>query len=144
LEDPGVEVLQVPYNVFDQRWRRAGVLEAAVRRGVRVIGRSALLQGLLVLREERVPQHLADAIPWKRRLNSLAAEGGIQVGELALRYALTAPEISSTIVGVDCLEQFERMLDIASKGPLGPDLIAALEAAFAGVPQRIVVPSQWI
>lgn len=143
LEEPGVEVLQIPYNVFDQRWRRHGVLAQASARGVSVIGRSAFLQGLLLLPEGRVPPRLVEAIALKRRLDAMAAAAGMEVGELALRYALSAPEVSSTIVGVDSLEQLERNLDVASRGPLAPELVASLEDAFAEVPEHVVVPSRW-
>lgn len=143
LEDPAVEVLQIPYNAFDQRWRRRGVLAAAARKGVSVVGRSAYLQGLLLLPEERVPQRLEQAIPLKRRLDAMAREAGVEVSELALRYALSAPEVSSTIVGVDSLAQLERNLVVASRGPLDGELIASIEAAFAEVPEFLVVPSRW-
>jgi aryl-alcohol dehydrogenase-like predicted oxidoreductase len=143
LDDPGVAVLQIPYNAFDQRWRRRGVLDAAARRGVSVVGRSAFLQGLLLLPEERVPPRLADAIPLKRFLGAIAAEAGMEVGEIALRYALSAPEISSTIIGVDSLEQLEGNIAVAARGPLPSGVIETIEKSFAEVPERLVVPSLW-
>lgn len=143
LEDPAVGVLQIPYNAFDQRWRRCGVLGTAARRGVSVVGRSAFLQGLLLLSEERVPPGLADSIPLKRRLSAIAVDEGMDVGELALRYALSAPEVSSTIVGVDSVQQLERNLAVAARGPLPPRVTGIVESEFADVPERLVVPSLW-
>jgi aryl-alcohol dehydrogenase-like predicted oxidoreductase len=119
------------------------VLESAARRGVSVVGRSAFLQGLLLLPEERVPPGLADSIPLKRRLGAIAAAEGMDVGELALRYALSAPEISSTIVGVDSVEQIQRNLAVAARGPLPSRVTDTIEAEYADVPERLVVPSLW-
>ena len=67
----------------------------------------------------------------------------MEVGELALRYALSAPEISSTIVGVDSLEQLEGNIAVAARGPLPSGVIETIEKSFAEVPERLVVPSLW-
>ena len=143
LADPSVDVLQIPYNAFDQRWRSSGVLESAAARGVRVIGRSPYLQGLLAMSDGLVPPRLAHALPWKARFRRIADDAGMEPAELAMRYALSAGEIATTVAGVETLEQLETNLRYADRGPLPAETAARIEEELAGVPEAIAAPFLW-
>ncbi len=145
IQDPVVEVLQIPFNIFDQRWKRSGFFDelTGMDRDIVVFSRSSYLQGLLVMEEERVPSELSAAKGYKRLLGEIASDLGIDVKELALRYVFTVDSITSTIVGVDSLEQFKENLSIYSQGKLSEDVVGRIESAFADVPTSIVNPVFW-
>ena len=63
--------------------------------------------------------------------------------ELALRYALTEPFVTTTIVGVDSAVQFSENIDVYHKGPLDESVFEEIKAAFPDVPEDIVNPSTW-
>ena len=143
FKDPAVEAIQIPYNVFDARWDKAGVLKVAAERGIAVFNRSSYLKGLLLMEMSEVPDHVTESLCYKESLNRIAAEAGFDVKELVLRYVFSAPEITSTIIGIDSQDQFKENLRIYEKGPLEDELIQKIKAAFWEVPEYVLNPFLW-
>ncbi|RZL08781.1 MAG: aldo/keto reductase, partial [Hymenobacter sp.] len=70
-----VDLVQVPYNVLDQRF--ANVLPQLAARGVEVHVRSAFLQGLLLREPASLPPFFQPLGPKLTQLRALAAEAGV-------------------------------------------------------------------
>lgn len=51
--------------------------------------------------------------------------------ELALRFTLSQPEVSTAIIGTTSVENAEANLELARRGPLPPEQVAAIRGAFA-------------
>jgi aryl-alcohol dehydrogenase-like predicted oxidoreductase len=143
LEDPTVEALQIPYNVFDYRWHRKHVLEKAVQRNVAVFNRSAYLQGLLLMTAEEVESSLPHALPYIQRLRSLASELEIDIKTLLLGYVFSEKTITTTILGVDSLQQFQENIDIFENSTIMEDINRRIKAMFQDVPENVVDPGLW-
>lgn len=62
--------------------------------------------------------------------------------ELALRFTLSQPEVSTAIVGTTSFENAEANLELARRGPLPPEQVAAVRAAFAAA-QRAHADLDW-
>lgn len=138
-----VEAVQVPTNFFDRRFTGAGVFQKAKKKGVAVFVRSVYLQGLIFLSDTETPPELSAVIPARRRIQSLAAEVGINLDELAVRYVFGIPGFTSVIVGVDSPEQMRRNLTFLSKGPLDAGLMQAIDEAVPDLPDIILTPNKW-
>ena len=71
-----------------------------------------------------------------RRLEPLIREGhAASLVELAMRFAISNPALSTTLIGIANLEQFEAAASAAQKGPLSPAALARvkeLQAGFVG------------
>ncbi|RKY68208.1 MAG: hypothetical protein DRP97_06590 [Candidatus Latescibacterota bacterium] len=143
FEDPALEAIQIPYNVFDARWDKAGVLKVASERGIAVFNRSSYLKGLLLMEMDEVPEHVTESLCYKESLNRIAAEAGLGVKEMALRYVFSVPEITSTIIGIDSQVQFKENLRIYEKGPLDGVLIQRIKTAFRDIPEYVLNPFLW-
>ncbi len=143
FKDPAVEAIQIPYNVFDARWDKAGVLAVAAERGIAVFNRSSYLKGLLLMEMDEVPDHVTESLCYKESLNRIAAEAGFDVKELVLRYVFSVPEIPSTIIGIDSQVQFKENLRIYEKGPLESALIQKIRTAFGEVLEYVLNPFLW-
>ncbi len=145
LQDPVTEALQIPFNIFDQRWRNSGFFEEVnkISRELALFTRSSYLQGLLVMRMEDVPPELNAAKEYKHVLNEIAGELSMSVKELALRYVFSVESITSTIVGIDSSPQFEENLSIYNDGKLNPSVMRKIESAFQNIPENIVNPVFW-
>ncbi|MFH1009191.1 MAG: aldo/keto reductase [Candidatus Latescibacterota bacterium] len=143
FRDPSVEALQIPYNVFDARWEKSGILSTAAERGIALISRSSYLKGLLLMEMDEVPDHVTESLCFKQSLNQLAAEAGLSVKEMALRYVFSVPDITSTIIGIDSSVQFEENLEIYEKEPLSDELIQRIKAAFWDIPEYVLNPFLW-
>ncbi len=57
--------------------------------------------------------------------------GGLDWGELALRFSLSVPGVSSAIVGTGSVEHLREAIAWASKGPLDAETVARWQARFA-------------
>lgn len=146
------DALQIPTSVLDRRFSypqggtpasRAGVIEEAAGRGVAVFVRSIYLQGLLLLPEDDLPIELAAVLPIRRRLETLAAEAGMSLSELAVRYVLSLDGVTCAVVGIETEAQMRQNLAMFAGGPLDAGLRRAVEAAVPDLPDKILMPSLW-
>lgn len=138
-----VAALQLPANVLDPRHHRAGSFAAAAGRGVAVFVRSVYLQGLLLMPEAEIPAALVPVIPARRALAAVAAEAGMSLAELALRFMLDVPGVTSLVLGVDTLAQLRGNLALVARGPLDAALAAAVNAAVPALPETVLSPPLW-
>ncbi len=137
-----VEAIQLPHNLFDRRFSRT-VFEKLHERKIKLFVRSTFLQGLLLMPEERIPAHLGAILPVRRKLERLAAEAGISMVELCLRYGLSFPAITSVLIGVDSVEQLRENAAMARRGPLEESLLNKIDECVPKFPESVVRPSLW-
>jgi aryl-alcohol dehydrogenase-like predicted oxidoreductase len=112
LEVPGVASIQVVVNLLDTRFARA-VIPAARARGVAVIARECLANGLLIKREADIDLTAYCRSPeqedaWRSALAShrkQAAERAVPLARLAMDYASNVEGISVALLGVSRKEQ---------------------------------------
>jgi aryl-alcohol dehydrogenase-like predicted oxidoreductase len=78
---------------------------------------------------ERPTGHYAE-LYWER-LRTLALDpGGLEWGELALRFSAFAPGVDSAIVGTANPDNLRRNAAHLAQGPLPDDVLAAVDAAW--------------
>ncbi|MCF7855372.1 MAG: aldo/keto reductase [Candidatus Pacebacteria bacterium] len=142
-EQPNVAALQIPANAFDHRHRDDGAFAAAESHGVGVFVRSVFLQGLMVMPEEAIPEALSDVVPIRRKLAVVAAEGGITLPELAIRYMLALKGVTCVLTGVETVEQVRANCAIFAHGPLDAESVRQVDAAVPPLPERLLTPRMW-
>ncbi len=143
MDIDGVEAVQVPFNIIDKRFAHAGGFEAARRRSTALFTRSVFLQGLILMSEAKVPPALDRVLPVRRALEALAHDAGMSMAELALRFALSTPEVTSVLVGVDNVKQMRGNLAIAAEGPLSAELLERIDRTVPLLPEEILNPVHW-
>ncbi len=149
LEEEKVPCLihQYRYNMLD-RSAEAGVLPATHERKVGSIVFSPLAQGVLsgkylggqrpadarALRADSpfltVEKAEADAAR-VAKLATIAGEAGIPLAQLALRWLLRRPEITSVLIGARNVAQLEAAAAAAGQPALDEDTLRAIETALA-------------
>jgi aryl-alcohol dehydrogenase-like predicted oxidoreductase len=138
-----VEAVQVPTSVLDRRYVRAGIFHACRQSGLGLFVRSIYLQGLVLLRDDEVTPELRAVTPALQRLRALAAEAGMGLAELAVRYVLSLEGVTCGVVGVETLEQMRQNVAIFNKGPLDTGLMKAIISAVPDLPDAILMPNKW-
>ncbi len=141
LEDGSYDVLQVAYNLADRALEER-VLPLAERKGVGVVVRSVLLRGVLTHRHTLIPDQVADLRLAIARLSQIADAGGFSLPDMAYRYVLANPAVSTALVGTARVEELASALDSASKGPLPPELVAAIRQVAVSDRSQLI-PSNW-
>lgn len=135
------DVLQVAYNVLDQRMARQ-VFPAAERADVGIIVRSALLKGALTAKAPWLPQELAELRRAAERAKNILAGAWQSLPEAALRFCLSAPQVATVLVGVRTLEELRQALAAAEAGPLSAEMLARTPA-LALRDEPLLNPSYW-
>ena len=102
------------------------MLPLAQQQGVGIIVRSVLLRGVLTHRYALLPDQLAELRSAIAQLSRLADAEGCSLPEMAYRFVLANPAVSTALVGTARSEELEAALAFASEGPLPPTLITAI------------------
>jgi aryl-alcohol dehydrogenase-like predicted oxidoreductase len=138
--DPRIGVVQLPINILDRRFSDT-VLQEASDQGVRLIARSALLQGLLGDPEAargRVPE-LDDVLD---ALRGVCSQLGRSPVEVAIQWVLARPGLSGLVIGAESVAQLEELMKAAQATPLTleeQEIIASLPK----VSENAVDPRNW-
>jgi aryl-alcohol dehydrogenase-like predicted oxidoreductase len=136
----GYDTLQVAYNLAD-RTLEAKVLPLA-QQGVGIIVRSVLLRGVLTHRYIYLPDQLADLKSAIARLSSLVGADAASLPEMAYRFVLANPAVSTALVGTARIEELEAALAYADKGRLPPALVSAIREINVSDRSQLI-PSNW-
>ncbi|HEU0162102.1 MAG TPA: aldo/keto reductase [Rhizomicrobium sp.] len=130
------DVMQIPFNLLDQRLLQDGTLARLRDRGVEVHARSIFLQGLLFL--ETLPPKLQAAAPRLAAIKAQIAQAGSTPLAAALGFVLSRPEIAIALVGVTSPDELGEIL-AAANAPL-----PALDwDALALDDETVLTPSLW-
>ncbi len=105
------DIVQVPFNILDQRIKKTGWLNKLDKHNIEVHVRSVFLQGLLLMERDKMPIkfHRWENI-WEK-LDKWSNEKKITLLEGALGYVLNHLSIDRVIIGIDTLEQLEEILN---------------------------------
>lgn len=143
LSVEGLDSIQIPLNVLDQRWLANGVLDQLARRGTEIFVRSVYLQGLLLMAPEQLPAGLKQAEQPLLRLIRYSKETGIAVKELCFLYVRDLPGISGLVIGCETVEQVQENLRMMALPPLNRAVRQTLGESFADIPVEIIDPRRW-
>lgn len=139
----GISALQLPGSLLDQRHIRSGVVGRAAVKRVAVFVRSIFLQGLMLLPDDCIPKALQAVVPALGRLRHLAADSGMTLHELSLRYLLDAEGVTSVLVGAETAEQVQQAAEAIDRGVLPQDLRKAAEESVGELPAEVLTPWMW-
>jgi aryl-alcohol dehydrogenase-like predicted oxidoreductase len=118
------DVLQVAYNLLDQRMAKR-VFPAAKHGGVGIIVRSALLKGVLTSKSEWLPPELSSLKAAAQRCRDTLSGTWEKLPEMAVRFCISAPEVSSTLVGVRTKDELLEALHVSDSGPFSESMLSA-------------------
>jgi aryl-alcohol dehydrogenase-like predicted oxidoreductase len=109
LDNFDFDLVQLPFNVFDNRLVQGGQLRNLKECGVEIHARSIFLQGVL-LNFKNLSNYF---IIWKEQFmqyQTMAKEDGLSLLEYALNFALNTTEIDKVLVGVDSEKQLREII----------------------------------
>jgi aryl-alcohol dehydrogenase-like predicted oxidoreductase len=147
LSDSAVRHLQLPFNLFDWRWRGAGVIAAIARRkDVTVHARSVFLQGVLASADPSTWPRVESVDP-RALLGWLAFQaqefGRIGAADLCLAFVRGQSWIDGVVIGMETQEQLDTNLHLVTQPPLSAADCATIESRRPRLPVQFLDPSQW-
>ena len=131
------DIVQAPYNVFDQRLKDSGWLSKLNDNKVEVHTRSVFLQGLLLMPSDKRPKYFSK---WNNLFNEWELwlkNNKISGLEAALNFALSEYLIDKIIVGVDNKTQLSEVISASKKYTLCvPKILNTTD-------EKLINPSLW-
>lgn len=132
------DLVQAPFNVFDQGLLSSGWMNRMLSEGTELHVRSLFLQGLLLIpAADRPEKFLRWANVWKA-WDDWLIESGLTSLQACIRYALSFDQISKAVIGVDNVPQLMQIIDASQD-----DLTSPLPIALAVNDADLINPSRW-
>ena len=114
LKNFDFDLIQVPFNVFDNRLIQGGQLQALNNKGIEIHARSVFLQGVL-LDFTNLSYYFST---WEKEFNEyqeVVKGRGLTLIEYALNYVLNVEKIDKVLVGVNSKEQLIDIVNATQK-----------------------------
>ena len=116
------DVIQLPFNLMDQRQEALFTLSS--EKGIGIVVRSVLMKGLLSERGKNLHPALKEVEEHIGRYDELLNESSADISTLATKFALSFPEVSSILVGLDKMEYLERCKQAADGDYLDENMLS--------------------
>ena len=142
LEYPQVETIQIPYNLFDHRLDKFGFFKKAKEQNVLVFARSSLLQGLVMMDPNHLPDRVSFAKEYLEQFLSICSEYRMPPLKAAVGYVGSKNGIDYVVFGVDNLTQLEEYV-VMKNSILPSEMMQKIENKFENVEERLVNPVLW-
>ncbi len=110
IQNDDIDVIQLPFNIFDNKNLRYDILKEAKKKGKIIHTRSALLQGLFykdINDNSIIVQKLKKQL---KLIFKITVNENISISELALNYCLQNNQIDNVLIGVDSVDQLAENL----------------------------------
>ncbi len=109
LENFDFDIVQLPFNVFDNRLIQGGQLKSLKNKGVEIHARSIFLQGVLLDFD-----NLSDYfLTWKDQFDAyqvIVSDSKLTLLEYALNFVLSVKEVDKVLVGVNSEGQLKEIV----------------------------------
>lgn len=107
-----LDIVQAPFNIFDQQLLLSGWSDKLKENGVEIHTRSVFLQGLLLIQEPSLPKYFTKNWPGLfRSWYSFLGKNNAGALGVALNFALKQGWIDKVVVGVDNVEQLRTLVE---------------------------------
>ena len=123
LEDGRFDCIQVAHNLLDRQFEER-VLPLAQANDIGVAIRSVLLKGALTYRYAHLPEELRELREAVNKVNSLCSAQNSSLPELAYRFVLAHPAVSTALVGTGRVHELEEIVSLAGQDPLPLELLS--------------------
>jgi aryl-alcohol dehydrogenase-like predicted oxidoreductase len=144
LNNDDIKIIQIPFNLFDNRAVRLKWFQKAKNKNKLLIIRSIYLQGLLLMDENKLPQKLKTAKRYIRILSDMCNALNMSRIELATSFVSYFATNSITIFGCDNKQQAKESIEnLTNNKKLNKDIIDKLIECFKNVDENIYNPTKW-
>jgi len=137
------DYIQIPYSIFDQRLDKTDFFVIAKKNKIKVFGRSAFLQGLFFMADNKIPSHLENAKQYFKRLDEIIGRYGLTRTQAALLFSYDNKNIDAVVFGVDNLAQLKEDFQIINQKIDSEKCLAELRNNFSLIEDNIIFPSLW-
>lgn len=111
IDTEPIELIQLPYNLFDNDKLRGASIQKAKQKGIEIHTRSAFLQGLFFKSIDTISGNLVNLKDDLYKINKLIESNQLDMASCALNYPVSKKQIDKVLIGVDSLEQLQENIN---------------------------------
>jgi aryl-alcohol dehydrogenase-like predicted oxidoreductase len=138
-----VDYIQLPYSIFDKRGKKTGFLKKAKEAGITIFTRSAFLQGLFMMDEDKIPGWLIESKPYLKVFNSLLDKYKINKIDALFGFVKRETDIDYLVFGVETMGQIKEDINRFNKINVPEKFYIEAESYFDNLKESIIIPSLW-
>ena len=144
VDNPEIDLIQVPFNLFDHRALKNHWFDRAQSSNKLIIVRSVFLQGLLLMQKETLPSHLKSAGRYLKILDEICNRLDWSRQELALNYVDSFAPNSLLLFGCEFLDQAKENIALFSNlKPVSAKIWEQMDTALSEINEHIYNPILW-
>lgn len=143
LRTEGIDYIQLPYSILDQRGIQEGFIQKAKECGLTIFTRSAFLQGLFMMKKESIPDSLKHVIPYIVRFDELLEKYSVNKIDALIQFVRQEKGIDYLVFGVDTKEQLAQDINICRNHYIPESFIEEVKNTFVDIERSIIFPSLW-
>ena len=144
INNDDIQIIQIPFNLFDQRAVTEHWLERAKEANKLIFIRSIFLQGLFFMNKENLKGNLVKAKPYLEKLKELEQKLNLSTAELAMAYVESVAKESILLFGCDSLAQAkENIVSYEQLPRLKQESLNEIKELFSTMPEEITNPTLW-
>ena len=142
LLDRGIEVdlIQIPYSVFDQRFN--AILPKLKEKGIEIHSRSTFLQGLIFLEIEKLHPYFYSVKNKLKDYHDFCSKIMLDASAVALNFVIANEYIDKVVLGITNVDELKINLDALNYFELVNDRIEEL-GDFKINDEKILLPYLW-
>jgi aryl-alcohol dehydrogenase-like predicted oxidoreductase len=106
------DLVQLPLNIFDDRFLRLGILSWLKENDVEIHVRSIFLQGLLLMNANERPKKFSNWSDIWRVWDAWLIDNQLTAVEACLQYALSIKEVDRIVIGVNSVNQLDKLIEV--------------------------------
>ena len=109
------DIVQFPYNIFDQRFKKTGWIDILYDNRVELHARSIFLQGLLLTEQSKLPPRFIEFKSAWNYYYSWLKKSNISPLEACINFILKEKKISKIVIGIDTAKQLLEIINVKFK-----------------------------
>lgn len=106
-----LDILQLPFNIFDQRFKGLEIIKKLRNKGCEIHVRSVFLQGLLLMDSSDLPSYFMKIKRIHQNLGVIAKANNISVYDLCLKWVMQQDWVDRIVLGVNDNNQVGYLID---------------------------------
>jgi aryl-alcohol dehydrogenase-like predicted oxidoreductase len=137
---PEIDMVQIPYNIFDQRAREIGLFELAIEKGKTIFVRSVYLQGLLLLDPGCLSKEMSFSKEALGKFHEHLKNSHADPKLLALGFVVKTASGALIVLGAELPEQVEENIQLYrhTEQMHLPDM-----KGLASTDPKLIDPNEW-
>ncbi len=144
IENRSIDIIQIPFNIFDHRAVNQGWLDAAKSSNKLIFIRSVFLQGLFFMDSSFFKDNLKEAKIYIDKLNRLSKATNSSIASLAMAYVDIMARESVLLFGCETILQAKKNIESFNSLPkLSREIISQIQKEFKDIPENVYNPTKW-